>query len=360
MSIYAVLGAGSGGQALSATLKNLKHEVRLWNRSLFVLEAIREKGSIELAGAINIKVLPDILTNDISEAIKGALAIFIVIPANAHKDLAKLLVPFVKQDQFIILNPGRTAGALEFRTTLIKNGCINPPTIIETQSLLYACRAKNYGFVEIFAIKKQNVFACLPVTQKVKIEDDLKSIYVGLKFAPSTLNTGLENMGAILHPAPVLLNIGWIESRNVFFPHYYFGISKSIAKFLEKMDEEKLRVSEAFNIKVRSLSEWHEDVYGYQGKNLFDTLQNNINYASVDAPRTLNHRYLFEDIPTGLVPMSELGMASGIKTPCIDLIINLSKLVMNVDFRKNGRNLQSLGLEGKSKKEVIKIFENGQ
>jgi hypothetical protein len=58
--------------------------------------------------------------------------------------------------------------------------------------------------------------------------------------------------------------------------------------------------------------------------------------------------------------LEAVGRFFGLSMKNTTMIIDLACQVMNVDFRKNGRNLQSLGLKGKSKKEVIKIFENGQ
>ena len=46
--------------------------------------------------------------------------------------------------------------------------------------------------------------------------------------------TSLANIGMILHCAPVLMNIGWIENGKVAFKYYYDGISQTVAKYIEK------------------------------------------------------------------------------------------------------------------------------
>ena len=58
----------------------------------------------------------------------------------------------------------------------------------------------------------------------------------------SVVNTSLSNIGMILHCAPVLMNIGWIENPKVDFKYYYDGISETIANFVEKMDAETSRL----------------------------------------------------------------------------------------------------------------------
>jgi opine dehydrogenase len=357
MSVYAVLGAGNGGQALAGILKKNGHEVRLWNRSIDKLHAINENKGIDVCGRLNFHATIDKLTSNISEAIANAKIIFIVVPASAHFDIAKRIAPHVKKNQSIILNPGRTAGCLEVRNVLSANGCSDLPNILETQSLFCACRTIYPGKVNIISFKIDNSISCIPRYKLDELKSELALIYNNKICPCSVLQTSIENIGAILHPAPVILNSGWIESRDVFFPHYYYGISRSIARFLERMDIERMAVADKYGLAVRSVKEWHEYNYGAKGKDLFDTLQKNSDYASIDAPRTLTHRYITEDIPTGLVPISELGRAAGINTPIIDLIIEIGSSLLEIDFRKEGRNLQRLGLEGKTVEEIKKAFD---
>jgi len=357
MSVYTVMGAGNGGKALAAILKKEGHEVRLWNRSSERLNAIHKQNGIEISGQVAFHATIDTLTTDIHEATEHAKIIFVVVPAFAHLDIAKILAPHVKNDQVIVLNPGRTAGGLEVRTALARNGCKELPCVLETQSLFCACRDGESGSLDIISFKRDNTISSIPRDISSDLRAELGSIYRNLIVAPSSLHTSLENIGAILHPAPVLLNTGWIESRDVFFPHYYYGISKSVANFLERLDDERIKVAQEYGVSVRSVKKWHEDNYGFIGYDLFDTLQKNSSYASIDAPRYLTHRYITEDIPTGLVPISELGRAAGVKTPLVDMIIELGSELLNTDFLRAGRNLMRLGLEGKSVEQIIQSFQ---
>jgi len=361
MALYSVLGAGNGGQALSAILKHKGNEVRLWARKQSLVEELNRTGrKINLYGAIRANTTIDLVTTNIEEAVKETSIIFIVLPANAHTDMAKSLAPLLKKWQTVILNPGRTAGALEFSSVIRETIPMDEmPLILESQSLFCACRAKIPGEVDILSFKKSNLIGGFPKQRIPSVSDDLSEIYQDLGFAENTLQTGLDNMGAILHPAPVLLNSGWIESRDTFFAHYYQGISPSVSKFLEKMDLERLQIAEKLSVQVRSVKNWHEETYGCVGETLFETLQKNSAYASLDAPRTLVHRYLLEDLPTGLVPISELGRITGVPTPHIDTIISLGSAMLEIDFRSCGRNLSNLGIVGKTVSEVKSIFENG-
>jgi len=118
-----------------------------------------------------------------------------------------------------------------------------------------------------------------------------------------------------------------------------------VASFLEKMDNERVEVARAYDVHAISLKKWLNLVYGSTGGNLFETIQNTKEYQNVIAPSSLNVRYIFEDIPTGLVPIASFGEAAGVPTPNIDVIINLATCMCNKDYRSIGRTMESLELD---------------
>lgn len=56
----------------------------------------------------------------------------------------------------------------------------------------------------------------------------------------------------------------------------------------------------------------------------------------------MKHRYIFEDIPYGLVPLEALGHMFDIDMSYTSLIIDLGSKLMNENFRENGRNLREI------------------
>ena len=154
--------------------------------------------------------------------------------------------------------------------------------------------------------------------------------------------TSLSNVGMVLHCSPVMMNIGWIETEKVDFKYYYDGISPSVAHFLEKIDSERQAVARAGGFNVESIMEWLIRTYGVTGENLHECIRNNEAYREIDAPPTINTRYIFEDVPNGLVPVEAMGIEFGVPTPNVSTIINLASSVMDTDYRANGRRF-SLG-----------------
>ena len=254
----------------------------------------------------------------------------VAVPAQFHELLAQELAPHLHNEQVIILNPGRTGGAVCFKQILAKLRPDLTLTIGETDSLMLTCRSSAPGQVEIIKVKEQMAYACLaPLPSRIK--SFLYSTFPALRPVESTIITSLGNIGAMLHPAPVIMAISRIEG-NVPFRHYYDGISPTIARFIERMDSERRSIAEALGVRIPSVIEWHAACYGKRGRDLLETLAVNERYASLQAPETLNHRYLDEDIPTGLVPMQAIAGSLGIPTPTIDATIAFASLVLSRDF----------------------------
>lgn len=354
----AVIGAGNGGQAMAAYLALKGCKVNLYNRSLLRLAAIKEAGGIYLSGLHQGLGKLNLITNRIALAIRDADIIMVVTPAVAHRSLAKMMAPYLKDDQKIILNPGRTGGALEFYNTLVKNNCQADVIIAETQTFVFASRVIGPAQARIFGVKKRVFIASFPSNRIREFIDDIRQVLPQFTPVENVLKTSLDNIGAIFHPAPTLLNMAWIESPGDF--HYYKdGISPSVSRVIEKMDYERMEVAYAFGVDPISAKDWLRLSYGIKGKSLFELLQKNNQYQGILAPGSIIHRYIFEDVPMSLVPIASLGKICNIETSTIDMIITLANIVYERDFRADGRTVKSLGLEGLNSKEIINLVNNG-
>lgn len=339
-----ILGAGNGGHAFAAFAKDKGFHVKIWNRSKQKIKAIKKNKGITSQGLLEGHFSVDLATTSIKDVLKDSKLIMVVTSADAHKELAMKISRYLNKDQIIVLNPGRTGGALEVSHT-IKDYC-GPckPQVVEAQSLLFVARSPQPGFVTIAGVKNRLPVAAFPSTNLEECLPLLKTISGSFYEAETVLHTSFDNIGAIFHPAPLLLNAARCESEGVTYRHYIDGITPTIADFLEKMDQERVKVAAAYGVTAISLDKWLKTVYGSKGKTLYEKIQKTEQYFRVEAPSTLNCRYIFEDVPTGLVPISSFGLAGGVLTPHIDVIINLANCMMNTNFSKTGRTIKSMGL----------------
>ncbi len=340
----AVLGAGCGGQAIAGYLASQGNEVNLYNRSSNRINPLAKNNQIILQGSISSQGRINRATTDIGEAVDGSDLIMVATTATGHYDIAKAMAPHLKEGQSIVLNPGRTFGILEFANSLFEHGCNAEVAVAEANTLLYATRIIVPGMSYIHGVKKKVAVAAVPHSKTGDVVALLNEHFPQFYAADNFLATSLGNIGAVFHPTITLANKDKIK-KGADFDFYREGVTREVAEHMERVDDERLRIASSFGVDVQSLKEWLCERYCLSEDNLYDALRNNPVYRDLAAPKTLNMRYLTEDIPTGLVPFSEVGRAIGVRTDNIDALIEEASRELGVDFRKEGRTIAKLGLD---------------
>lgn len=352
-----IIGAGNGGQAIAGFLSIQGYQVSVYDRNVQRIERLRELGKIILHGRIEGSGYPIFFTNDISEVVKGSEIIMITTVANAHQDVAKSLAPFIEDGQIILLNPGRTCGALVFKQALNYSGCTKRYYLGETQTLVYACRIIEEGIVNIIGVKDEVLLAALPSFDTDYILSKISPIYPCFQKADNVLCTSLENIGAIFHPCVCLFNAATIERNEQFW--FYRDMTDQIALFIEKFDSERLAVGRAYGMDLLGVTEWIKFAYkDTEGDTLCERMRNNPAYHDIKAPGTIFTRQLTEDIPTGVLPIMELGKVAGVQTPLMESMILIIEALLGEDLTTNGRSLSNLGLIGMNKMDIINYISN--
>ena len=339
-----VCGAGHQGFSMAAHLALNGLEVHLWNRTQKNIQDVIETGIIHCSGIANGDARIAKASTNMSDVVSDF--VMVTTPSSAHRDIARELAPFVHSNMIIILNPGRTFGAIDFAEELKRQGVEQLPHIAEAQTIVYTCRKSGKNSASIFALKNDVEIAAIRGSDihyiMDRMPDCLKPYF---KVVDSVGQTSLSNVGMILHCAPVLMNVGWIECEKVEFKYYYDGISRSVAHLLEKIDAERQAVAKSGGFEVESLKHWLERTYLVTGNDIYECIRNNEAYKEIDAPPTINSRYIFEDVPNGLVPVEAMGQEFGVPTPNITTIINLACSGMDVDYRATGRRFTSSQLK---------------
>lgn len=357
----AVIGAGNGGTAISAYLSSCGVSVNLCDLFPQYLEGIRANGGIDLTldGKTSHQTLNK-LTTDVAEAIEGVELIMVVTPSFTHNMIAKAAASALQDGQIVVLNPGRTGGALAFLNAIHAENCHADITVAETQTLIYSCRKTGDASVEIYGVKKEVDLGAFPANRTQQVLDALHPYYPQFCGVKNCLQTSLSNIGALFHPTPVLLNIGRIENDERGYRYYIDGITPSVAKLVHEIDLERRAVAEAYNTPVISAEEWLKQSYDTYGEDLYELIQHNNAYADIMAPHTIQARYVTEDVPMSLVPISELAHIAGVDVPNIDAVISLTSTIYGRDFRAEGRCAENLGIQGMEKEEVARYFETGE
>lgn len=350
----AVLGAGHGGLAMAGHLALKGFSVNIYSRSDERLWGIRSTGKIMLEGEVEGMGELNVITNNVEEAIEGIELIMVVVPATAHRFIAEQCAPYLKDGQIVILHPGRTFGAIEFKQVLDEKQCKANVIIGEAQTFIYASRASGPGHAKIFRIKNSIPVATIRAHKIPEVVKKLRIAYPQFVPGDNVFRTSFDNIGAVFHPTLCVLNAGWIEDI-AEFQFYMQGITESVVKVLEHVDDERVKVAESLGIRSLTTREWLYLAYGAAGESLLDAIRANPGYRGIYAPATLKMRYIDEDVPTSLVPISSLGKKFNVETPVIDAIIRLASILNQKDYWSEGRTVEKLNLKNLSLKELRRL-----
>lgn len=358
--IFCVLGAGHGGLAMAGHLAIKGFRVNLYNRGRRRINPVIQRGGIKVEGEVKGFGKIELASTNMKECMEKADILMVVVPALAHRFIAETCAPYLKENQIVILNPGRTGGALEFYNVLREKDIKKLPFIAEAQTFIYASRALGPAHAKIFSIKNSIPLATLPAYWIPGVQKIINRAFPQFIPGDNIFKTSFDNIGAIFHPALTILNAGWIEDTHGDFEYYTQGASESVARALEKLDKERMAVAAALGIKALSAKAWLYTAYSATGKDLYEAIHDNPGYLGINAPDRLHHRYVDEDVPMSLVPIASLGEMLKVETPTIRAVIHLASIMRGIDFWEIGRTVEKLGIKGMSIKGIRLLAVTGE
>ena len=356
-----VLGAGAGGLTTTADLTIQGHDVTLFELPKFEsnLEAIRSNEGIDITGAANEgHARPATVTSDPAEAVEDAELVIQVVPNFAFEPFAEAVGPHLSEGQPFVLLSANTMSALEYRQILDDVGA---PEIRlgETPSLAYAVRKTSPSSVHVLGIKRELSVAGLPAEHSSVLAEQMDDVFpFSVSAAENVLETSLFNANPVIHPVGALLNAGEIESPDDEY-YLYQNVTDSIGRVMSRVDEERAEIGEALGLEVKTVGELFHDWYGIGENEYYATTTNSLRTSSIhgpiQGPDSLDHRYVTEDVPYGLVPLSEMAAACGVETPTIDSLIQLAEDVHHTDFRADGRTLDDCGIDATDRDALLRV-----
>jgi opine dehydrogenase len=358
----AVLGAGNAGFAFSGHLSLMGHRVSLFENEQFKdsIKTVERTKKIKLVGTIDAEATLYKVTTDMEEAVKGAEVIIVPVPAFAQETMFDSYIEFAEEGQTIVFFPGNYAG-LRFYKKLLQRDMSNFITIVEGDTMPYATRKSGDDESNILGIKKKLFLAAIPSNRTERVVNLLnKELYDIFVKAPNVLYTSLNNSNCVVHCPTAVLNAGWIETYKGDFSFYWEGMSPSVCRVLEGVDQEQVNLGKYFGMEIVTEKDFLFDYYGIKKcDTLYEMSQLSKAHGATKAPRSLKDRYLSEDVPFGMVPISLLSKQFNLKTPTIDSIIHLANVLNEEDYPAKGMTPAKLGIEGLSKEEILKYVNQG-
>lgn len=340
-----IAGIGNAGTTVGADLAHKGHNVTLLKTSNKLhndnYEYIKEHKKINVQDFdyTYVSTITEV-TDDIEKAISSADLIIIYIQTNYHETLIKRIVPYIKDGQVFILEPGYMS------TCYFMKHVKKDITVIEAESSPIDCRIIAPGCVKVLFKNVLNPFGVYPKKNVLIAERVLSELDYPFEIITNVAEAALHNPNLIVHTVGAIFSIPRIEYTKGDYWMYKEVFTPHIWNIVESLDSEKMNILEKIGCKRLPYVE------ACKKRNSLDTSKDALevffDYAqngSPQGPDIPDSRYITEDVPQGLVMLESLGKTFGISTPTTTGLINCANAALGVDFRRIGRTVDALGYD---------------
>jgi len=379
----AVLGGGACAQTFAAEFTLAEYKVRLYELPELARGSLGEvlrNHEIELGGeqrnskwfrrAGVAKV--DVVTTEISEALRGAGLVIVAIPAKGHQPFFEKMIPYLEDGQVVSIFPDNF-GSLMLRKMMGDRGCNVDIIIGGWTSMPYAVRVAEPGKVDCIMRIRELMGDALPSQDGDTFFETLKGIpafdgTVDLKRGDTIIGVDLTNPNPAVHVPGSVLNVGAMEVSEMEgtlgipkgkYSMYKHGMSPAVSRAQFAFYQEERKIAEAMGI---GMIEYREDQFFWKGSIMGVEYWGpfaDVILTPIVGPTSTEHRYFTEDIPVGTVIRYHLARKFGVDVPIIESLIRLGSAVCKRDFLKEGRSLKELGIEDLTKEQLIKYLRQG-
>ena len=352
-----VLGGGHGAFAVAADLGARGFPVRLFEDAAFArsLDAVAQAGGIAIAEPDPLdhedRFAPVVATYDAAEALAGADVVVFVVPAYAEERFIDLALPHLQPKQTVLFACGNFGGALAFSKAAGDRRVI----VGELEALVIGgFKADTPASVRITG-RKRGIAAAFLTDDTGLGAARIAALYPDATRADAVLQTSLGNLNPVLHAPVMVLNAGSIGTRP--FRFYREGVTPRVGAVMEALDDERLAIGRTLGLTLvpalHRLREWYAGIEA--ARSLHEACTTNPAYVDVRAPERLDHRFLTEDVPFGLVPMEALARQMAVPTPVMTGLVSLASTLLGRDLRRQGRNAEKLGLDDLQRDEILRL-----
>ena len=354
----AILGMGGIGLGLAAVLARKRIDVSLWT-------AARGKGSPNIernfcliaSGALEGEFRFS-ATSEIAEAISGATVVILAVPGNAHKQVIDLAVPCLESHQTLIISSQMSFSALYLSQRLQQQGltCL---VIAWATTAITASRTAPAS-VQISSIRGRLTMCALPSSRSGEAlalcEDMLGKVF---HKAPDLLAATLSNINPPAHMANALCNLTRMEYGEDWGA--YRGMSAAVGRLIEALDVERLRLAAALGFTVHTVQDHLHTSFGLPYGSVAEMAaeQNRRRNGGPPGPKTLDHRFVTEDIPFGIVPVLEISKVAEVEMPLHNAGLMLMSALYGRDFFAENDILGSLELARMTRRRLQKVSRDG-
>ncbi|WP_028601638.1 NAD/NADP octopine/nopaline dehydrogenase family protein [Ottowia thiooxydans] len=354
------------GVACAADLALAGHEVRYAPLSgpSMQLDELRASGGFELKGDPSVyysgkigKAPLHAICDTAAQALDGAEVVLLDVPMPELENRFGELIQDLPHGAVVHIQGHGYWSAARVRPLLRK---ANREDVIATDAGVPTHVAALDGVVVTGRCRRSVEFATVPGHRITEALAKLKPLFGDALAAPSALQTGLENLNLMVHPAMVLLGIGMIERadlRGGEHVRFYRECNvPSAGKLADALDVERGAVCKAYGVRHRTLPTAIDHYYGTPGKNAYEAvLHCDAMQAWGAYPATTWRGWESVDVPYAIVPLVWLAEQAGLSAPLHRGVADILGVLLGIDPWSAGPTLADMNLDGELT-DVVRYF----
>ncbi len=233
-------------------------------------------------------------------------------------------------------------------TPLLRKAGREDVLVTEAPAPTHASRV-NGTVVTPKGLRKGIQIATVPASRSAEALAALKPLFPDFTVASSVLQTGLENLNLIVHPAMVLPNVGAMERAKLDgrpFGFYQEGVVPAAGVLGDALDAERKRVCEAYGVAHTPMAKAIDQYYGFKSNTFYEAMHNPV-YKSFPAFQPDVWRtWAMDDLPFAIVPCVQLGEQAGVATPLHRSFAEILGVLLGVNAWQCGPSLADMDLAG--------------
>ena len=342
---------------MAALLSERHFDVTVWAPSVEGAQPLLEGRPLIAEGAIEGAFLVP-TTTDMAVAIRDAATIIIAVPGTGHKEVIDRLVDHLRPGQLVAISSHMSLSALYLSRELSLRGIEVPISAWATTAV--TGRRIEPGRVQVSSRRKRIACASLPSDGQEIVVQGLAELFGDVFVDASDLMTvTVMNTNPTTHLAIVLCNLTRMEYGEDWGT--YHGLSEAVGRLVEGLDAERIALARRFGSSVYTIREHLHASFDLPLGTVAEMAaeQHARRNGQAAGPKSLEHRYITEDVPFGIVPLVAFGRVAGVEMPLHAAGLELISALCARRFREANDILASLSLDGMSKDRLLTLCHQG-
>lgn len=351
-----IAGAGAIAFGAAALLEQSGHKATLWSPSGERTGRLASGEPLLAAGAVEGRFYPNVAASA-RLLVETSQVIMIALPAYGHRQVMEAIAPHIRADQTVLISSHASLGALYLSRLLAKRGLAVP--IVAWGTTVTTGRQPSHVEANVNTVRSRIDICTIPETRSADGLACCQALF-GDRFVQreGLLAITLSNLNPQNHLGIALCNMTRMEHGETWSQG--FNVTPNVGRLLEALDRERIAIAGALGLEVRTIFE-HFHLSFHVPVDTISNMNNEMHRQGRGGtgPATAESRYVYEDVPYGLLMTVRLGELTGQEARLHRSGIEIFSALYGRDFFAENELLDALDMTGFSLDDMKKLARSG-